>query len=388
MAKICVINSLYQPHHRGGVEVVVQRIVDGLAAAGHQVIVITLGRHQSVQKTGRVTVYRIKPFNVFSFLDISKRPIWLRLLWHPLDVFNISGAAQVKKILLQEKPAVVFTHNLKGLSYLIPRTIKKLGLVNIHTLHDVQLSRPSGLIFYGAEKPFLVIDKIYEKICRRLFANPDVIISPSRWLLDYYKRRGFFYESEQVILPNPVVFQKVPTRRRPEGKERVVTFLYVGQLQRSKGVILLLEACRKIAVPRWKLLIAGSGTLETQIKKASNGDQRLEFLGWVSPTQLPEVYRQADLTVIPSLCYENSPTVVSESLVANVPVIAADIGGIGELVEDNYNGFTFAPGNQKNLTEVLEHFVRHPENIESLRKNCFVSVRDFSLQNYLKNRIR
>ena len=79
---------------------------------------------------------------------------------------------------------------------------------------------------------------------------------------------------------------------------------------------------------------------------------------------------------------------IDESLVANVPVIAADIGGVSEIVKDDYNGFTFVPGNEKILIEVLEHFLNHPENIDKLRKNCFVSIRNFSVANYIKQLIK
>jgi glycosyltransferase involved in cell wall biosynthesis len=115
-----------------------------------------------------------------------------------------------------------------------------------------------------------------------------------------------------------------------------------------------------------------------------NRDSRFRFVGRVEQNVLIDYYRHADLTVVPSLCYENSPKVIDESLVANVPVIAADIGGVSEIVKDDYNGFTFAPGNEKSLIKVLEHFLNHPENIEMLKKNCFISVRNFSVANYIK----
>ncbi len=382
--KICLVNSLYPPYNRGGAEVVVTKIVDGLLAQNHQVVLITLGRKEGKQQEGNLTIYRIKPLNVFSFIDIDKKPIWLRLFWHPLDVLNFSGAAKVRKILKQERPAAVLTHNLKGIGYLIPRVIKKLGIPHLHTLHDVQLSRPSGLIFFGQEKPFLILDKIYERICRTLFNSPDVIISPSQWLLDYYRRRGFFNGSKLSVLPNPVIFKKVKKQQEAEDSSGKIKLLYAGQLENLKGIVFLIEACKKIKLSNWQLLIIGAGSLEDKVKALVEGDNRFYFIGRLEHDQLIDFYRQVDLTIVPSLCYENSPTVIYESLVANVPVIASDIGGIPEIIKDDYNGFTFAPGNEKNLIEVLEHFLSHPENILDLKKNCFVSVYNFSLNNYIR----
>jgi len=355
---------------------------------GHEVVLITLGRQKAVTKEGKLTIYRIKPKNVFSFLDIDKRPVWLRLLWHPIDVFNLSSYSQVKKILEQEKPAVVMTHNLKGVGYLIPKAIRKVGIRHFHTVHDVQLSRPSGLIIFGAEKPFLVLDKVYEKTVKRLFSNPDVVISPSRWLLGYYQARGFFYESKKLIMPNPLEFKKVEKIELGDIRNRKINLLFVGQLERFKGVLLLIEALKKVKPQNWQLTVVGGGGVMEEAKRLAQDDNRFQLIGRVEQDKLADYYRQADLTIVPSLCYENSPKVIDESLVANVPVIAADIGGVSEIVKDDYNGFTFAPGNEKNLIEVLEYFLNHPEKIEELKKNCFVSVRNFSVSNYLKQLIK
>ena len=386
--KICLIHSLYRPYKRGGAEVVVEIIVRGLLNLGHEVVLITLGRKNAVQREGKLTIYRLDPINVFSFLDIDKRPIWLRLFWHPLDVFNFSTYFAVKKILVQETPQVVMTHNLKGLGYLIPLAIRKTGICHFHTLHDVQLSRPSGLIIFGQEKPFLILDKVYEKTVKRLFNNPDVVISPSRWLMGYYQARGFFYESRKVIMPNPIVFKKVEKRDQTEISQRKVNLVFVGQLEKFKGILFLINALKKVESKNWQLLIIGSGGAQKDVEELVQGDDRFQLIGRVDQPKLADYYRQADLTVIPSLCYENSPKVIDESLIANVPVIAADIGGVSEIVKDDYNGFTFAPGNEKNLIEVLEYFLAHPEKIEELKKNCFISVRNFSVNNYLKQLLK
>lgn len=382
--KFCLINSLYAPYERGGAEVVTEIIVKELLQENHQVVVITLGRKSGAAREGKLAIYRINPLNIFSFLDINKRPIWLRIFWHPLDVFNLFGYFAVKKILNVEKPDVVMTHNLKGLGYLIPRAIKKCGLRHWHTIHDVQLSRPSGLILFGQEKPFVVIDKVYEKICCRLFGNPELLISPSQWLLDYYRKRGFFYESKNLVLPNPVVFKKVDKLPEAEEKKEKINLLYVGQLEKFKGILFLINACKKLNLQNWHLKIVGSGSALKDVEKMVENDARFELVGRVDQFKVIDYYRQADLVVVPSLCYENSPTVIYESLVANVPVIASDIGGIPEIVKDDYNGFTFAPGNEKNLIEVLEHFLRQPGEIENLKKNCFISVRNYSVASYIR----
>ena len=158
--KIGVINSLYKPYSRGGTEVVAENVIAALRQHGYDVFLITLGRKREKMQEDGVLTYRIKPKNIFSFIDIPKRGFFSRLVWQILDVFSVSGKLQVKKILEKEKPDVVMTHNIKGIGYLLPGLLRGLKIRHIHYVHDVQLSRPSGLIFYGAEKPFLVLDEI------------------------------------------------------------------------------------------------------------------------------------------------------------------------------------------------------------------------------------
>ena len=66
--KICLINSLYSPYFRGGAEVVVESIAQELIALNHEVMVITLGRKRDLIKNNQLWIYRLKTFNVFSFV--------------------------------------------------------------------------------------------------------------------------------------------------------------------------------------------------------------------------------------------------------------------------------------------------------------------------------
>ena len=149
---ICLISNIYPPYHRGGAEQVVVKTVEGLLEAGHRVVLITAtpGQEEIEQKEG-LTIHRIHPKNIFFYTNAHEHGFISRLLWHVIDIFNIGVSKQVKKILQEEQPDVVHTHNLMGLSFLIPKTIRRLGLRHIHTVHDVQLVEPSGIIFKEKE---------------------------------------------------------------------------------------------------------------------------------------------------------------------------------------------------------------------------------------------
>ncbi len=67
--------------------------------------------------------------------------------------------------------------------------------------------------------------------------------------------------------------------------------------------------------------------------------------------------------VVPSVCYENCPLSILESFALGKPVIASQIGGIPELVEDHKTGLLFKAGDAKNFAEKIEWLIKRPEEI-------------------------
>jgi len=144
--------------------------------------------------------------------------------------------------LQEEKPDLVITHNLQGVGYLIPGLLRRMKIKHIHTLHDIQLLHPSGLMFWGKEKLLSSPHaKIYQTLMRFLFGSPAAVISPSQWLLNEHEKRGFFKKSKKIVLPN--CFPNPEFKAQGARVEKnIFTFLYVGLLEEHKWVKFLVEA--------------------------------------------------------------------------------------------------------------------------------------------------
>jgi len=373
---------LDKPYTRGGAEVVFGNIVSELARAGHDIFVITTDKVNKIETIDGVKIYRLKPFNIFSFIDINTQPVWKRVVWQILDVFSFSTYFKVKRILEQEKPVLVLSHNLKGLGYLTLKAIKRLKIKNIHTLHDIQLVNASGLMYKGKENDWLnvgLLAKIYSFFTRHIIDSPDVVISPSTWLMDYYTQKSFFPESKKVILPNPVVIDKNAMLRDPQ--HDIITYLYLGQLETHKGIELLLGTWQKFG--KGKLLVAGRGSLEQALKQKYSADKSIEFLGYINYADLDKIFVQVNYTIVPSLCYENSPTVIYDSFKFGVPVIAAEIGGVAELVKDGFNGYSFIAGDSNSLLNKLNLSYGQADNWLNLGNNGKIEIEKYEISNYL-----
>jgi len=373
--KIGIINNLYPPYRRGGTEVVVEKQVKELLRRGNDVFVITVrplfgqlneqdgsrtesGASERTESgaSGRLKIYRFYPWNIFSFYYIDKFPAVLRLLWHGFSMFNLHSYFKIKHILKQEKPDLVYAHNLTGIGYLIPRLIKKMGIRYIQTIHDVALVYPSGLLIWGEENSWLntfFLTRWWQCLSRYLFNSPDEVIFPSQWLMEFYQSRGFFRQSKVKVVKNFNL--EIRRLNRLEEIKFKINFVYIGQVEEHKGILFLIKAISELRNMNYKLLIAGSGSKLERAKGLARDNNRIEFLGWQDRDKIKALLQAADYLIVPSLCYENSPTVIFESLQAGVPVIASNLGGIPELVHDGVNGHLFEAGNKIDLVRILQN---------------------------------
>jgi len=165
-----------------------------------------------------------------------------------------------------------------------------------------------------------------------------------------------------------------------------VTFLYIGWIVKEKGVLELIDTILENKdLEKFKFIFIGGGTLLNELKgkvKLANC-KNIEFTGWLKPNEVNVFYKKADALILPSHA-EGFPNVVLEALNFRLPIIATDVGGIGESVKDNYNGFLIDINDKKALYKSIkklgdskslrEDFSKRSENIliknHSIEKNC------------------
>lgn len=397
--KICIISNLYPPFVRGGAEIIAAMEAEGLKKSWQHVFVISTRPAgvkvvgNSIFQTGlwtttidhvnEVDIYRFNPVNLYYYLDDFKYPGFIRLFWHLFDVFNIFSYFKVKKILFREKPDLVITHNLMGIGFLIPRLIRQLKIKHLHTIHDVQLITPSGLIVYGREQAFS--HKFFKAIgyvalMRRLMGSPDIVISPSKFLLDLYEQSHFFPQSTKQVLPNPIK-GTINIKKRPGAK---LELIYLGQVHEAKGVLEMIRSFRRLKLPHVRLHIVGVGSALARAKELAKGDKRIWFHGWLSHNRLMPLLTEMDVLLVPSLCYENSPTVIYESLAMGMPVLTADIGGSAELIKEGVNGWIFPAGDFNTFNRKVIALYKQREKIKLMAPACQKSISQYQLDKYIE----
>ncbi|MFA5753785.1 MAG: glycosyltransferase [Patescibacteria group bacterium] len=354
--KIALVNNLYFPFNRGGAEQVVAESVRRLRTDGHEVFLIaTCPSDQALPLPSDLKIYWIKS----QYYNLNKKKIISRLIWQIGHFLAFKKYRQIKKILQTERPDRLLTHNLMGLGWRLPALARRLKIPQEHFLHDIQLLHPSGLIIAGREKKVdSVAAKIYQALTRSIFASPAKIISPSRWLLEEHRRRGFFKNSRLSVEPwSDSNVQSVPNRQTASSETADGrTFLFIGQIEEHKGIIFLIKAWKELIRTTGKptrLRIVGSGSKLAEAKALADGLESIEFLGYLKPEELPRVLEKSHYLIVPSLCYENSPTIIARAHSLGLPVIASDLGGIPEMC--NQNDKLFQAGNQTELIKIIKN---------------------------------
>jgi len=172
---------------------------------------------------------------------------------------------------------------------------------------------------------------------------------------------------EKVVVNRLGVSEPI-VARPPGGPRRQVRIGYVGRLDPIKGVLDLADAIQR--VPRdVPMRVEFRGPAQTQADRETkatiaarlSGDARVMLAEAVSPSSIPNVIGSYDVLCCPSRCLEGGPTSGLEAMAAGVPVIAASVGGIAEVVEDGVNARLVPPGDVGRLAAALIEVATHPE---------------------------
>jgi len=180
------------------------------------------------------------------------------------------------------------------------------------------------------------------------------VITPSYYLKNILTKYYRVPPDKIEVVYNAVELGEVGQALEKHGHPAVIT---VGRLVPWKGVDELVEVVPALTerYPDFKLVIVGDGPEEAALRRLCqviNAEAQVIFTGRVSHEQALAFLRSADVFVLNSR-YEGLPHTVLEAMACRCPVIATDIQGTTEVVEDGRTGFTVEPGNRRQLQEKI-----------------------------------
>jgi len=199
------------------------------------------------------------------------------------------------------------------------------------------------------------------------------VVTPSAYLGELARGWG---ARAVTVLPNPAPdVHGLPPRdqlRASFGFD-APTLVFAGRLAPQKSLELAIEAAHAARVP---FVIAGEGPERARLEALGHA----RFLGPLPRGRVLELFAAADASILSS-SWENFPHGVVESLAAGTPVVATDVGGVGEVVTDGLNGLLVPAGDVGALTNAVRVLFDEPTVLAKLRDAAAVSVDAYSAQN-------
>ena len=280
----------------------------------------------------------------------------------------------MEKVLDRERPDLVHLHNIyHQLSPSILRPLAQRGIPSVMTLHDYKLICPTyQFLDHGKICEACLPGRFREAAKRRCnngsafgsalsalelrvhtstgaYSPVDAFLCPSEFLLGKM-REGNAFPDRLVHLPNFCDVSSVLPAQDPGAG-----VLYAGRLSPEKGVDVLIEATALLP-ENIAVTIAGDGPSRPELERLAEDRgvaDRVRFLGRIPMAALHDQMRASATVVVPSRWYENQPMTILEAFGCSRPVVASDIGGLPEQIEEGVTGRLVPHDDPPRLAEAL-----------------------------------
>lgn len=394
--RILLISSLYGISG-GGAGIIASHLAQGLSALGNQVAVITMEKKRRPTDTEEegLQIYRFRPLNIYPFEEKDAHPFWQKIIWQFIDVYNFHGARVLRQILKKETPDIVHIHKMRGFSGAVWSVASQLfpGRV-VQTCHDYESMSPDGLLRGSIGSMALRRQwpvRGYQLLRAHLSEGVSAVTAPSAFALKRIVDSGLFPFAQSKIIANTHGWSQNELKSISQGPSRFsgngVRFLFLGRLEREKGILELCEAFLQAVNlhPSIRLDIAGWGMLDSELREKYGKYPGINFLGEITGKAKEDTLRNTTIVVIPSLVDEVFGIVTVEAFAFGKPVIASNVGGLPELVRQGETGWLVEAGNVRDLAEQLQAVAKmDPLLLAKISRNCREYSIQFSLEKVLK----
>lgn len=361
--RVLMLSWEYPPQSVGGLAQHVYDLTKALVDNGVEVHLITSGDQgtPSFEKVNGVYLYRVAPYQISS-------PDF------------VTWVAQFNVALLER--AIAITNDLGRINvlhahdWLVAYTARALKhawrIPLLTTLHATEYGRNHGLHNdtqrHISDIEWWLAYESWQVICCSYYMEGEL-------------RQVFQIPSDKIkVIPNGVDHTNFKIRESKAQRSNYAApdekiIFYVGRLVREKGVQVLLDAAPEILShhPQTKFVIAGKGPYLEALKKQAflqGIAERVYFTGYIDDTLRNNLYAWSNVAVFPSL-YEPFGIVALEAMAARTPVVVADSGGLGEIINHGVDGLKTYTGDSHSLAQNILSILKQPELGNKLRENAY-----------------
>lgn len=322
----------------GGAEVYLYNLCKELIREGHEVRVIQAGdaEEEFEFENIRVSKIKLKEYKFLSFMGISRRFHYFNFFWRK----KIDPDADIVHFHYFYNAFPFASKNMTG------------------TCHGIEWDSPDykqPLWKNGIKDGLKKCRERFHHRLIRFYAIKSIkrlkVVVANDWYFKRYVESEYpQYRDKVVYIPNAVDTKKfhdgvAPDKeilRKHEGKIKI---LFPKNMARARGTHLAIEALTLLKNQNVVLLLAGY--IHTEFKELAERLgvlEKIEFLGHKNnQTEMPGIYRASDIIIIPSTCREATAISMLEGMACGKPVIVSNIGGLTDVVIDDFNGKLIYP---------------------------------------------
>lgn len=379
--KILHVHDHYVPC--GGAEVYFTDIVNSLEDKGHENVILYSAMKDHTYRSGKIREYFIPPRpGLFKSLPLLK---------------------EVRKIINEVNPDIIHLHGFHGsmspLIIMIMRTMKP----TVHTAHDIMAFCLNRQKIYRKEncictravgwrcliskclRPFeegtllsTIKQIIIQSLEMRQYRRLQKIIVASNYMKEELIRNGLSPENIKVLYYFLNTHNNWIIHKHGENRSNII--LYVGRIEKNKGVGELIEILNMIKDTPWKAKIIGYGSYEDEVRKKIHAlglSNNVEMIGFIPHKDLPHYYAEASVIVVPSCYPEPFGLVGIEAMYFGKPVVAFNVGGIGEWLNDGETGFLVPFPNKELFAKKIEYLLKDKNQADKFGEKGQEAVKKF-----------
>lgn len=388
--RILVTSTLYPPIVAGGYEVECSGVVERLRER-HDVLVLTSDRERSragIQAGTRRTL---------PTLTVDERGA----LRAPLASLQ---AVRVARRALAWRPDMIYAWNGAGFPQAALRVLADSGVPIAFRVCEHWFGRLFESDQYLRElapAPRGPARALWSAGCRALNLLPELRLDPTArfptaisWNSEAIRRMAGLPAAAVPLLER--VGHSVP--RHGDRYEQVVRapaaereILFLGRVTPYKGVDVAIRALARLADEHGveaRLVIAGPADDDharelRELAGALGVEERVDWLGQVEPQRVAELLGRAHALIVPSVWQEPFPLVTIEGALARVPLVASDVGGIGEGMNDERHALLFPGGDDAAAAAALSRTLTQPQATAERVERAYARAQEFRLDAYL-----
>lgn len=298
---------------------------------------------------------------------------------HPFNLDRITPRRIVSLILLsfwgfkylrKLSPDMIHSHSV-DLGFFISIAARIHGVPVINTCHGISFN----------DRQYSFLKRFAETFFLKYAGFKKIITVDMKGLHDLNAARI----RNAVYAPNGIDFSRFQNRK--ERKNTKTKFLFVGRLEKQKGVIYLIKAAYLLKNKNdFEIIIVGEGSEANCLMKTTRESgliDRVSFEGKVSEQKLIEYYLGCNAFVLPSL-WEGMPLTLFEAAAAEMPIIVSDVGGISSLFTHEESALIIKPEDTEALANAMLKLMEDEELREKLGRNARRLAEKFSWEGTAK----